>query len=127
MFPDEELPTIGFRGNTKITFPPQSESKRYYIIARYSFFVGTYGAERNGALRKASDGWYLTTKKEIGGYPCHIYMMETREMAMKEIQRIAGQSLYQHSPNTYSCGTSYDLRHGEYAMPTYTIIKTGAK
>ena len=96
----------------------------YYIRVKYYFHQGTHNAPKSGALRIGLNGIKeLTTKKEIGGRSCPIYMMESRQEALREIERIVGTDLFQYSKSTYTTYPVNELRYGEYSEPEYTIIK----
>lgn len=96
----------------------------YYIRVKYFFNQGTHNAPKSGALRIGLNGTEdLTTRKEIGGRPRPIYMMESRQEALRQIERITGGSLHQYSKSTYTADSVCEFRYGEYAAPEYTIIK----
>ena len=96
----------------------------YYIRVKYYFHQGTHNAPKSGALRIGLNGTkQLTTRKEIGGRPCPIYMIESREEALQEIKRIVGADLFQYSKSTYTAYPVNELRYCEYSEPEYTIIK----
>ena len=83
----------------------------YYILIKYYYHVGTYGARKSAPL--GHPVW--------GGQ----YEFKTIDEA-KNLLKEKGIT-WQVSPQTYQYEGNYTLLHGEYSRPSYHIRKIRGK
>jgi hypothetical protein len=87
----------------------------YYIRAEFFYYVGTYGAPQNGALRdQAGDRLEFASREEAAAHLCEERDEWNYDTAMGCEENASGK---------YSFAGTYVCRHGEYARPVYAIRK----
>ena len=91
----------------------------YYIRAEFFYYVGTYGAPKNGALRdRAGNRLEFASREEAAAPLCEERDEWNYDTAMGCEENASGK---------YSFAGTYVCRHGEYARPVYAIRKVSAR
>ncbi len=87
------------------------EEKMYYILVKYYYHRGTYGARKNGPM----------------SHPVYEdkYEFETLEEAKEHLKE--NGITWKVSNQTYQYEGNYTLFHGEYQRPSYQIRKVRRK
>lgn len=79
----------------------------YGIKAKYSYYVGTYGAPTDGFMRAGMELLKFNTIEEA---------LDWLKWTYNDLELVSGKA-------TYAPKGSYRLSHSEYARPRFTIVK----
>lgn len=97
---------------------PQIENKkvgtRYYILAHYSYYYGTFYAPVNGALKDTYTGERIEFDSKADA---EAYLVEPVD------EFGDGMGCSKNIDGSYSLSGPYHTNHGEYSRPIYRIRK----
>ena len=83
-------------------------SQKYYISAKWFYYLGTFGAPQNGPL-------YIYDEKQL---------FDSREQALSFLIENYNVSSTERTNNgAYFPSGEYHLNHGEYSQPEFKIVK----